>query len=88
MTDRHAAYIVVLAEDIREDDAEHVLNALRMVSGVVSVEPVVCRSAAVGRSRYLRTSGSLPQRTLRRRCLQMGPAAARPRRRALDPPLA
>lgn len=41
MTDRHAGYIIVLAEDIREDDAEHIINALRMVRGVAAVEPVV-----------------------------------------------
>lgn len=40
MTERHAAYLVTLAEDIREDDAEHIINALRMVRGVLSVEPV------------------------------------------------
>lgn len=41
MTDRHAAYIVTLNHDIREDDAEAILNALRMVKHVLSVEPVV-----------------------------------------------
>ena len=41
MTDRHAAYIVTLDQDIREDDAEAILNALRMVKHVLSVEPVV-----------------------------------------------
>ncbi|MGS2645878.1 hypothetical protein [Streptosporangium sp. G12] len=41
MTDRHAGYIVTLAEDVREDDAEAILSALRMVKGVISVEPVV-----------------------------------------------
>ncbi len=41
MTDRHAAYLVTLATDIREDDAEAVITALRMVKGVLSVEPVV-----------------------------------------------
>ena len=41
MTDRHAGYVVVLAEDIREDDAESTLTALRMVKGVVSVTPVI-----------------------------------------------
>lgn len=40
MTGRHAGYIVTLADDIREDDAEHILTALRMISGVVSVKPV------------------------------------------------
>lgn len=41
MSDRHAAYIVTLAQDIREDDAEATLTALRMVRGVLSVKPVV-----------------------------------------------
>lgn len=41
MTDRHAAYIVVLDDDVREDDAEAIINALRMVKGVMTVEPVV-----------------------------------------------
>jgi hypothetical protein len=40
MTDRHAGYLVVLAEDIREDCAEPILTALRMISGVASVTPV------------------------------------------------
>ena len=57
MTDRHAAYIVILAEDIREDDAEDsVLAALRMIRGVASVEPVAAdpssqQIAAVRRDR-------------------------------------
>lgn len=40
MTDRHRGYVVVLHKDIREDDAEATLNALRMVKGVLSVDPV------------------------------------------------
>jgi hypothetical protein len=40
MTDRHAGYLVTLAEDIREDDAEAVITALRMIRGVIAVEPV------------------------------------------------
>jgi hypothetical protein len=40
MTDRHAGYIVVLAGDIREDDADAVMTALRMIHGVISVQPV------------------------------------------------
>lgn len=40
MTTRHAGYVVTLAEDIREDEAEDILTALRMISGVVSVKPV------------------------------------------------
>jgi hypothetical protein len=45
MTDRHAAYIVVLSDDLREDDAEYTINALRMVKGVARVEPVVADQA-------------------------------------------
>lgn len=41
MTDRHAAYIVTLDEDIRKDDAEAIINALRMVKHIIAVEPVV-----------------------------------------------
>lgn len=42
MTDRHAAYIVTLSEDIREDDAEEsILVAIRMIKGVASVKPVL-----------------------------------------------
>lgn len=40
MTTRHAAYIVTLTEDRREDDDEAIRTALRMVAGVLSVEPV------------------------------------------------
>lgn len=41
MTDRHAGYIVILDRDLREDDAEAVIAALRMVKGVSRVTPVV-----------------------------------------------
>jgi hypothetical protein len=41
MTGRHAAYIVVLRDDIRDDEAGPTLTALRMIHGVASVEPVL-----------------------------------------------
>lgn len=41
VTDRHAGYIVTLADDIREDDAEAIIQALLMIKGVARVEPVV-----------------------------------------------
>lgn len=44
MTDRHAGYIVVLDKDIREDDAEATLTALRRVRGVISIEPIIVDS--------------------------------------------
>jgi len=40
MTERHAGYLVTLAQDIREDDSEAVMAAIAMVKGVVTVEPV------------------------------------------------
>jgi hypothetical protein len=47
MTDRHCAYIVTLAKDIRSDDAEEgVLAALRMIKGVAAVEPVIADPSA------------------------------------------
>lgn len=41
MTDRHSGYIVTLDRDIREDDAEAIVRALRMIKGVLSVEPQI-----------------------------------------------
>ncbi len=41
MTDRHAGYLVTLDRSIREDDAEAVLNALRMTRGVLTVTPII-----------------------------------------------
>jgi hypothetical protein len=41
VTDSHAGYIVTLKENIREDDAGAVINALRMVKGVASVTPIM-----------------------------------------------
>ena len=40
MTAMHAGFLVVLRDDIREDDAEHIVNALRMIKGVIDVHPV------------------------------------------------
>jgi hypothetical protein len=55
VTDRHSAYIVILKDDIREDDAEPTINALRMIQGVASVEPVVAtyeQMVAYGRANH------------------------------------
>ena len=41
MTDRHSGYVITLDRDIREDDAEATLTALRMTRGVASVKPIV-----------------------------------------------
>jgi nitrate reductase NapAB chaperone NapD len=47
MTDRHAGYVVVLDDSLREDDAQATLNALRQIKGVIAVEPVVDDAHAV-----------------------------------------
>lgn len=41
MTDRHVAYTVILEKEIREDDAEAVVTALKMVKGVLRVVPKI-----------------------------------------------
>lgn len=41
MTDRLKGVLVTFEQDIREDDAERTLNALRMVKGVADVRPLV-----------------------------------------------
>jgi len=40
MTNRHAGYIVALDHNLREDDAENITNAIKMLKGVLSVQPV------------------------------------------------
>lgn len=37
MTDRYNGLVVVLEQDIRDDDAEHIINAIKMLRGVLSV---------------------------------------------------
>lgn len=39
MTDRYNAFIVVLEKDIRDDDAEATVNAIRQIRGVLDVQP-------------------------------------------------
>ncbi len=46
MTTRHCGYIVHLTHDIREDDAEHVINAIAMIRGVALVETVEANPGA------------------------------------------
>lgn len=38
MTDRYNSLTVVLEKDMREDDAEDLITAVRMIKGVLSVE--------------------------------------------------
>ncbi|MGY0065126.1 hypothetical protein ACWY4P_54060 (plasmid) [Streptomyces sp. LZ34] len=40
MTHRHAGYVVTLDEDVRDDDSQAIINALLLIKGVRSVEPI------------------------------------------------
>lgn len=54
MTDRYMAFTVTLDQDIREDDAEAIINAIKMVKHVRSVKPHVANwefHSAVERAR-------------------------------------
>ncbi len=41
MTDLHKGYVVVLDEDIPEDEAKAIIQAIQMIRGVVVVKPVL-----------------------------------------------
>ena len=41
MTDRIAGYVVTLEQDMRDDDVESTTNAIRMVKGVIGVQPLI-----------------------------------------------
>jgi len=40
MTERYQGFVVVLDEEMREDDAECTINAIRQIKGVIKVSPV------------------------------------------------
>lgn len=53
MSDRYFALTVVLEQDIRDDDAEPLIAAIRQMRGVADVaSPRLGRGAADGRRRY------------------------------------
>ena len=41
MTDRYYALTVVLANDTRDDDAQPIIDAIKMIKGVLEVKPRV-----------------------------------------------
>ena len=55
MTDRYNAFIVVLKENIRSDDAESVINAIRHIKGVIDVVPNVADVASAVAEHRIRT---------------------------------
>ena len=55
MTDRYNMLIVELEKDIREDDAEYLINAIRMLRGVMHVKGHASNfefNMAVDRAKY------------------------------------
>ena len=41
MTDKYKGFLVTLDKEIHDDDAKHIINALKMIRGVHSVKPYV-----------------------------------------------
>lgn len=41
MTDRIKGFVVTLDSDVRIDDIDHIVNAIKMIKGICSVEPSV-----------------------------------------------
>lgn len=54
MTTRFNSLTIVLEKEIREDDAEHLINAIKMLRGVLSVEgDVIYRETYIAEERAL-----------------------------------
>lgn len=53
MTDRIKGFTIALDNDIRVDEIEYIVNAIKMIKGVNNVEPLVADSTDfIARSRY------------------------------------
>lgn len=62
MTDRLRGFVVTLDRDLREDDAEATLNAIRQVRGVIDVSPVVADYNSL--MAYARVRGEVADRLI------------------------
>ena len=60
----YKGFIVTLSDNIREDDAEAIINALHMIKGVVDVSPV-CANAVDDRIIRLRVWHELTDKVFR-----------------------
>jgi hypothetical protein len=56
MTDRYSAITVILERNIREDDAEPLIAAIKLLRGVLDAQPIIAEpisdSIAYARVRY------------------------------------
>lgn len=41
MTDQYSGVLVTFEKDIRKDDAQSLINAIKMIKGVISVDPQI-----------------------------------------------
>lgn len=41
MSDRHKGYIVTLEKDLKDEDSIKIIDALKLIKGVISVDPIV-----------------------------------------------
>ena len=41
MTDRYKGFLITLDKEIRDDDADQIVTALKMIKGVFSVQPYI-----------------------------------------------
>ena len=39
MSDRHNGYFIVLEKDIKDEDSKYIINAIKMIKGVLDVLP-------------------------------------------------
>lgn len=46
MTDRYIGFAVTLDADMRDDDAAQIADAIRMIRGIATVEPIVARPSS------------------------------------------
>ncbi len=55
MTDRYNAFIVILERDLRDDDAQDTINAIKQIKGVLDVQPQVSNGSDIVTKMRLRT---------------------------------
>ncbi len=55
MTDRYNAFIVILEKDIRDDDAQSTIDAIKQIKGVLDVQPQISNGSDIVTKLRLRT---------------------------------
>lgn len=60
MSDRYHSLTVILAEDVKDEDGQHLIDAIGMMRGVLKVEPNV--TDHVARTAIIRARNELGQK--------------------------